>query len=116
MLGFNDLGWFFSDDDGLISNMKILIDNARRVNPSLKIVIGTVPHRTYIGGRNDLVTMTDAYNRKLKTQVGGWATSTSPVCTTISCVTPILIVCLFRLYGHRSAKSTTVSAQLPRFS
>lgn len=79
MLGFNDMGWFYSDDDGLIINMKGLIDNARSSNPNLKIVVGTVPQRTFIGGRQDLVTNTDSYNRMLKEQVGSWSTSTSPV-------------------------------------
>ncbi|PVH78878.1 carbohydrate esterase family 3 protein [Cadophora sp. DSE1049] len=79
MLGFNDLGWFYSDDDGLISNMNSLINNARRSNPNMKFVIGTVPHRTFIGGRQDLVINTDSYNRMLKAEAPGWSTQTSPV-------------------------------------
>lgn len=42
-------------------------------------VIGTVPHRTFIGGRQDLVINTDSYNRILKAQGPGWSTATSPV-------------------------------------
>lgn len=78
-LGFNDLGWFFSDEYGLIENMKTMIDNARRAQPNMRIVVGTVPHRTFIGGRQDLVRMTDNYNRLLKEQISGWSTATSPV-------------------------------------
>lgn len=79
MLGFNDLGWFYSDADGLIANMHTLIENARQSNPDLKIVIGTVPQRSYIQGRQDLVTNTDSYNKMLKDQVPSWSTSRSPV-------------------------------------
>ncbi|KAK0115016.1 hypothetical protein ONS96_013487 [Cadophora gregata f. sp. sojae] len=79
MLGFNDLGWFYSDDDGLIRSMKSLIANARLSNPRTKFVIGTVPHRTFIGGRQDLVLNTDSYNRMLRAQGPGWSTPTSPV-------------------------------------
>lgn len=99
-LGFNDLGWFYSDDDGLVNSMRNLINNARRANPNMKFVIATVGklnpsqmsrqaraiftdmskvHRTYIGGRSDLVTMTDHYNSMLKRAVGGWSTPSSPV-------------------------------------
>jgi lysophospholipase L1-like esterase len=41
-LGFNDLGWFYSDDNGLINNMRNLINNARRANRNMKFVVGTV--------------------------------------------------------------------------
>lgn len=79
MLGFNDLGWFYSDHNGLINNMRDLINNARRSNPNMKFVIGTVPQRTYIGGRADLVRKTDLYNDMLKDQVRSWSTASSPV-------------------------------------
>lgn len=51
MLGFNDLGWFYSDDKGLLDSMATLVQNARKSNPNLMIVIGTVPQRTFIAGR-----------------------------------------------------------------
>ncbi|GIZ47199.1 hypothetical protein CKM354_001029800 [Cercospora kikuchii] len=79
MLGFNDLGWFYSDDDGLITSMSNLINNARRSNPNMKFVVSTVIHRTFIGGREDLVRNTDSYNRKLREQVPRWSTASSPV-------------------------------------
>lgn len=41
-LGFNDLGWFYSDDNGLINSMRNLINNARRANPNMKFVVATV--------------------------------------------------------------------------
>ncbi|KAH6725081.1 SGNH hydrolase-type esterase domain-containing protein, partial [Leptodontidium sp. MPI-SDFR-AT-0119] len=78
-LGFNDLGWFYSDDKGLITNMRNLINNARRARPNMRFVVATVVHRTFIGGREDLVTMTDSYNRMLKAQIGEWSTPSSPV-------------------------------------
>ncbi|KAH8754080.1 SGNH hydrolase-type esterase domain-containing protein [Diaporthe sp. PMI_573] len=79
-LGFNDLGWFYSDDNGLVNSMRNLINNARRANPNLKFVVATVEvHRTFIGGRPDLVAMTDHYNSMLKQAVGGWSTPSSPV-------------------------------------
>ncbi|KAI5361741.1 putative SGNH hydrolase superfamily [Septoria linicola] len=67
------------DEYGLLENMNTMIDNARRANPNMRIVIGTVPHRTFIGGRQDLVSMTDNYNRMLKERVPRWGTPTSPV-------------------------------------
>jgi lysophospholipase L1-like esterase len=41
-LGFNDLGWFYSDDNGLVNSMRNLINNARRANPNMKFVVATV--------------------------------------------------------------------------
>ncbi|KAK0124775.1 hypothetical protein ONS96_008656 [Cadophora gregata f. sp. sojae] len=78
-LGFNDLGFYYSDDKGLISNMRNLINNARRARPNMRFVVATVVHRTFIGGREDLVKMTDSYNRMLKSQVREWSTPSSPV-------------------------------------
>jgi hypothetical protein len=79
MLGFNDLGWFYSDSNGLISSMGNLIANARRSNPNQIFVIGTVPHRTFINGRADLVTSTDAYNRVVRDRAREWSSPNSPV-------------------------------------
>lgn len=79
MLGFNDLGWFYSDANGLVNSMGNLIANARRSNPNQVFVIGTVPQRTFINGRADLVTSTDAYNRVIRDRASEWSTPNSPV-------------------------------------
>lgn len=95
MLGFNDLGWFYSDDNGLIVSMRNLIRNARAANPNMQFVIGTVPQRTFIGGRSDLVTNTDSYNRMLREQAPSWSTSNSPVstsCVLIAVISVVLII------------------------
>ncbi|CZT11345.1 uncharacterized protein RCO7_11539 [Rhynchosporium graminicola] len=78
-LGFNDLGWFYTDDKGLLNNMRNLVNNARLANPNMRFVVATVVHRTFLAGRQDLVTLTDSYNRMLKAQIGEWSTPSSPV-------------------------------------
>lgn len=41
MLGFNDLGWFYSDQDGLLNSMHTFVTNARAANPNLKFAIAS---------------------------------------------------------------------------
>ncbi|KAH8896067.1 hypothetical protein GQ53DRAFT_804167 [Thozetella sp. PMI_491] len=65
LLGFNDLGWFVSDALGLIGTMGDLIGSARRAKPNIRILIGNVVDRTFIGGREDLVLKTAEYNARL---------------------------------------------------
>ncbi|EFQ98504.1 hypothetical protein MGYG_01531 [Nannizzia gypsea CBS 118893] len=65
MLGFNDMG--------------TLVSNARSVNPSMKFAIATVPHRSYIGGRDDLIENTNIYNNLLPQYITQWTTPQSPV-------------------------------------
>jgi hypothetical protein len=55
MLGFNDMGWYYSDADGTLDSISTLITNARAANPNLKFAVANVPHRKFIGGREDLV-------------------------------------------------------------
>lgn len=78
MLGFNDLGWYFSDDDGLLFNIHTLIQNARAAAPNLKIAMANVPQRTSLG-RTDLPRLTDSYNQKLSDAIPGWSTTQSPI-------------------------------------
>lgn len=61
--------------------MYVRLTHCALQDPNLKIVVGTVPHRTFIGGRQDLVTNTDSYNRMLRAQGPGWSTTTSPAST-----------------------------------
>lgn len=72
LLGFNDLGWFVSDPDGLINSMTTIVDNARSANPYVKMLAGNVVDRLFINGRDDLVANTKTYNAKLKDAVGVW--------------------------------------------
>lgn len=78
-LGFNDLGWFINGPDGLLSDMKQLIDNARNAKGNIKFAIANVPQRTRINGRQDLIDMTIDYNSKLATAIPGWSTTNSPI-------------------------------------
>lgn len=78
MLGFNDMGWFYSNALGTLSSIKILVTNARVANPNLKFAIANVPMRTNIG-RADLPAMTDGYNALLADAIPQWSTSESPV-------------------------------------
>lgn len=79
MLGFNDMGWFYSDAYGTIDSIATLIANARSVNPNIKFAVATVPGRTFIGGREDLVENTNIYNNLLPGSIAKWTTSQSPV-------------------------------------
>ena len=40
-LGFNDIGWLFAGA-GLVDTMKTFVDNARKANPNVRIVVGAV--------------------------------------------------------------------------
>lgn len=75
MLGFNDMGWFYSDAYGTIDS----IANARSINPNIKFTVATVPQRTSIRGREDLVENTNIYNNLLPGSIAKWATSQSLV-------------------------------------
>ncbi|KAF1959976.1 hypothetical protein CC80DRAFT_584790 [Byssothecium circinans] len=79
MLGFNDLGWFYSDVSGTLASIQTLITNARSVNPSLKFAVANIPHRTHIGGRDDLVQNTDIYNSQLSGLLSTMSTAPSPI-------------------------------------
>lgn len=79
MLGFNDMGWFYSDAFGTLDSMATLVNNARKANPNIKIAIATVPHRRYLSGRDDLVQNTNIYNDRLPGEIAKWTTPQSPV-------------------------------------
>jgi lysophospholipase L1-like esterase len=79
LLGFNDLGWFYSDAQGTIDSIGTLIANARASNPNLKFAVANIPQRTFIGGREDLIENTNIYNNLLPTYISQWTTAQSPV-------------------------------------
>ncbi|UNI13244.1 hypothetical protein JDV02_000002 [Purpureocillium takamizusanense] len=79
MLGFNDMGWFYSDAEGTIDSMDTLISNARAVNPELQFAVANVPQRSFIGGREDLVKNTNIYNNLLPNAISKWSTHQSPI-------------------------------------
>ncbi|CZR57589.1 uncharacterized protein PAC_07478 [Phialocephala subalpina] len=79
MLGFNDMGWFYSDAAGTLDSIKTLISNARTANPNLKFAVANVPQRTFITGREDLPLNTDIYNSLLSNAIPGWSTTQSPI-------------------------------------
>ncbi|KAG7132111.1 NLP effector protein 10 like [Verticillium longisporum] len=79
MLGFNDLGWWVSGPDGTLASVKAIVDEARAAKSNVRILIANVIHRTFIEGRDDLVTNTNIYNDLLKNAIPGWSTSSSPV-------------------------------------
>lgn len=41
-MGFNDLGWFYSDDVELVNNTWTFIQNTRRASPNMKFVLATI--------------------------------------------------------------------------
>lgn len=79
MLGFNDLGWFVSGPDGLMNSMGNIVGQARSANPKIKILIGNVVDRTFIGGRQDLVDNTIRYNQMLRNHYPNWWRWESPI-------------------------------------
>lgn len=42
LLGFNDMGWFYSDSIGTLDSIHTLISNARAANPKIKFAIANV--------------------------------------------------------------------------
>ncbi|KAK4209311.1 hypothetical protein QBC37DRAFT_450660 [Rhypophila decipiens] len=79
LLGFNDLGWWVSGPDDLVGNMGGLVENARRGQPNITILIDNVVHRTFINGRQDLVDNTNRYNQLLRERMGSWHRWGSPL-------------------------------------
>ncbi|EFC82668.1 GDSL-type esterase/lipase family protein [Parafrankia sp. EUN1f] len=77
-LGANDLTYSSSPQQAA-DDMLALINNARRVNPDIDVVVAQVLDRSdYVGGR-DLQAQATAYNTVLDQQVGNWQTPTSSV-------------------------------------
>ena len=79
MLGFNDMGWFYSDAPGTIDSVNTFVANARAANPDVKIALANVPQRTFISGREDLVKNTEIYNQLLPEYIAQWTTKKSPI-------------------------------------
>ena len=88
LMGYNDLAWscgnwvgFSCLDNDLpqrvLAHTKKFIDEARRANPSIKLAIGNVVHRTMI--RDDIVRNTVSYNNMLSGSIPQWTTAESPV-------------------------------------
>ena len=79
-LGFNDLGWFVSDEAGTIASMVTFIANARAAKHDIKFAIANIPHRTSLGSVNpNLDAKTTNYNNLLAAAIPGWSTTESPV-------------------------------------
>ncbi|GMG05367.1 unnamed protein product [Aspergillus oryzae] len=79
LLGFNDMGWFYSDSIGTLDSIHTLISNARAANPKIKFAIANVPQRSFIGGREDLPVSTNIYNSLLRDTIPKWSTTASPI-------------------------------------
>ncbi|KAJ2897714.1 hypothetical protein MKZ38_004491 [Zalerion maritima] len=79
LLGFNDLGWFVSGPEGLLGSMGDLVAQAREAKPDVKLLIGNVVHRDFIGGRQDLVDNTNTYNDLLRDTITNWFRWESPL-------------------------------------
>ncbi|GAB1332293.1 hypothetical protein ACE1SV_66320 [Streptomyces sennicomposti] len=78
-LGFNDIGWTGAGAD-LTGTMKKFIDNARKANPDIRLVLANVPQRTTLGSANPrLGDRTRAYDAALADKVKEWSTDASPV-------------------------------------
>lgn len=72
MLGFNDLGWFFSDVNGTLASMEAFVAQARAAKPSINFFIANIVDRDFLGGREDLVKNTKEYNERLPALLRQW--------------------------------------------
>ncbi|SCN74636.1 uncharacterized protein FFNC_11530 [Fusarium fujikuroi] len=79
MLGFNDMGWFYSDAAGTLDSVDTFVANARAANPNVKIAMADVPQRSFIRGRDDLIKNTEIYNKLLPGYISKWSTKQSPI-------------------------------------
>ncbi|KAI1818407.1 hypothetical protein GGS20DRAFT_528484 [Poronia punctata] len=79
LLGFNDLGWFINGPDGLIGDIGQIVQHAREAKRDIKILIGNVVDREFIGGREDLVLNTAIYNKGLEARMTNWFRYESPL-------------------------------------
>lgn len=78
-LGFNDLGWFVSNDDAAIADMKTLIAEARAARPDIRILVANVVHRTFLPVNPNLGPLITSYNTKLGPALQTVNTANSPV-------------------------------------
>ncbi|KAF2151453.1 SGNH hydrolase [Myriangium duriaei CBS 260.36] len=78
-LGFNDMGWLFSDAKDLLREVKDLVANARQGKSNIRIILSTVPHRTFMDGREDLVDNTNYYNKHIQPLIDSLTSPTSPI-------------------------------------
>lgn len=78
-LGFNDVGWFVSDALGTLQSMATFIKNAREAKPDIAFAIANIPHRSFIGGRDDLITKTEEYNAAFPGLIASLSTDKSPI-------------------------------------
>ncbi|KAH9822090.1 carbohydrate esterase family 3 protein [Teratosphaeria destructans] len=79
MLGFNDIGWHYSDASGTIESVATFVEEARAANPDLQLAIANAPQRSYMGGRDDLIRNTHKYNSLLPSFLSKWSTKQSPI-------------------------------------
>ncbi|KAH9843460.1 factor for adipocyte differentiation [Teratosphaeria destructans] len=79
MLGFNDLGWNYSDVGGTLSSIKQLVDEARAARPDIKIALANIPQRKLTPERQDMPNKTAEYNALLANAVPEWSTAHSPI-------------------------------------
>lgn len=78
-LGFNDMGWLVSDAQGTLDSMETFVRNARAGKSDIAFVIANIPHRSFIGGRDDLIVKTEDYNAALPDLIKRLSTNTSPI-------------------------------------
>ncbi|KAF2764092.1 carbohydrate esterase family 3 protein [Teratosphaeria nubilosa] len=79
MLGFNDMGWLYSDASGTLESVATFVVEARAANPDLQFAIANAPRRSYISGREDLIRNTHKYNSLLPLFLSKWTTKQSPI-------------------------------------
>lgn len=73
-LGFNDLGWWVSDANGLWADLQVFLTGLQNAaaasGRTIRVAVATVPQRSPIAGRDDLPPAIDAYNALLRSRLG----------------------------------------------
>jgi hypothetical protein len=77
-LGFNDLAWGINSPQGTLDDLRTLISRARAAKPNVRIVIGTVVHRSPLDGFPNLPRDISDFNSLLGIAMPTISTSTSP--------------------------------------
>ncbi|KAI6795668.1 hypothetical protein KC363_g1638 [Hortaea werneckii] len=79
LLGFNDIGWGFCQASEVLNRMRDFIQEARAAKPDVALLVGNIPQRRYMNGRQDLLENTTEYNQQLPRLLDAMRSDLSPL-------------------------------------
>ncbi|RMY56208.1 hypothetical protein D0863_13055 [Hortaea werneckii] len=79
LLGFNDIGWGFCQASEVLKRMRDFIQEARAAKPDVTLLVGNIPQRRYMNGRQDLLENTTEYNQQLPRLLDAMGSDLSPL-------------------------------------